>query len=420
MDLADDLVRYLDASVTPWHAVEESVRRLEEAGYQALDPSAPWRLEPGARVYVTRGGASLAAFEIGSAPLAEAGLRLVGAHTDSPNLRVKPHPFTESHGVQRLAVEPYGGVLLHTWLDRDLAIAGRVWCKTDSGLAPRLVDQRGPVARISSLAIHLNRKVNDNGLTLNKQKHMAPMLALTAHGSVTLGELLGIEDEIRGYDLCLYDAVAPCRGGARGELVFSGRLDNLASCHAGLAALLGAGPVGRATRGVVLYDHEEVGSSTSRGADSPFLSEAIERIVGEAHPEARARALGASLMISADMAHAVHPNYPDVHEPAHMPALGAGPVVKTNSNQRYATDGEMIARFSEWCETADVTPQHFVTRSDLACGSTIGPISASRLGLRTIDVGNPMLSMHSCRELCAAGDVAPMVAVMRAFFEDDR
>lgn len=424
-DPVDDLLAFVEASPTPWHAVAETVRRLEAAGFRPLDERHRWDVKPGDKIYVVRGGSSVAAFALGSAPASEGGFRMVGAHTDSPNLRLKPNPQFEKQGVQQLAVEPYGGVLLHTWLDRDLSIAGRLFVRGDAGPRPVLVRLDRPVARVPSLAIHLDRTVNEEGLRLNAQDHLAPLFAVGEDQvleSVAAAAHVAAAD-VLGFDLCLYDLVPPTRGGAQDELIFAPRLDNLASCHAGLSALLrsSSSAPSKPTRGIVLYDHEECGSRSPQGADSPFLPDVLERIVGATDEagDAYARALSRSFMLSADMAHAVHPNYASKHEPIHMPKLGAGPVLKTNVNQRYATDGESAARFRSWCERADVVPQHFVTRSDLACGSTIGPISAGRLGVRTVDVGNPMLSMHSIRELAAAADVSPMMAVMQVFFDDE-
>jgi len=401
------------------------VKRLTAAGYRELDEVDAWALTPGEKVFVIRGDASLAAFEIGSGAPSEAGFRLVGAHTDSPNLRIKPRGEAGSHGVRQIAVEPYGGVLLHTWLDRDLSVAGRVVVKTDAGLKTVLVRIDRPLCRVASLAIHLHRKVNEDGLVLNKQSHLAPHFALERAGDGTIvsviSEACGHAPElIYGHDLCLYDVVPPAQGGAHGEFIYAPRMDNLASCHAGLQALCGSSAPARSTRGIVLYDHEEVGSRSRQGADSPFLAGVLTRIVSSLEPGAEAlpRSMANSFMISADMAHAVHPNWSDRHEPGHMPHLGAGPVIKSNANQRYATDGLSAARFQSWCHAADVVPQHFVTRSDLGCGSTIGPISAAQLGMQTVDVGNPMLSMHSIREMAGSADVQPMIDVMRAFFEE--
>ena len=426
-DPADDLLAYIAASPTPWHAVEETARRLTAAGYRALDERERWSLAPGDKVYVVRGG-SILALELGEDAPSEAGFRLIGAHTDSPNLRVKPRPDVSAHGSHQIAVETYGGVLLHTWLDRDLALAGRLMVRGPDGVRPVLVRLDRAIARVPSLAIHLDRTVNEEGLKLNAQSHMAPMWALASGGDARLYDVLAeaagvAPGDVLGHELCFYDVVPPARGGLRGELLFAPRLDNQASCHAALSALLEAGPA-RATRGVALYDHEECGSTSAQGASSPFLGAVLERIAraseGDAPDrDAFDRAMARSFLVSADMAHAVHPNYADKHEPGHRPLLGGGPVIKSNANQRYATDAESFARFASWCARADVTPQSFVTRSDLACGSTIGPLSAARLGVRTVDVGNPMLSMHSCRELAAAADVAPMIAALRAFIESD-
>ena len=423
-DAADDLISFLDASPTPWHAVRETVRRLSLAGYRELDEAAEWAVVPGDKVFVVRAGSSVVALEIGDAAPDQGGFRLVGAHTDSPNLRLKPNAALERSGQHQLGVEIYGGVLLHTWLDRDLALAGRVHLRGASGLRSELVRSTQAIARVPSLAIHLDRSVNTDGLVLNSQQHMAPVLGLKSGGTLELRALVAAlgafeESDVAGFDLCFLDAQPAARIGVRGEYIASGRLDNLASCHAGLRALLEAPPAPQVTRGIAFYDHEECGSQSAQGAQSPFLRDVLAR-VATAHPaagrDALPRAVHRSILISADMAHALHPNYADRHEPSHQPLLGAGPVIKANVNQRYATDGETAARFEGWCAEASVTPQRFVTRTDLACGTTIGPISAAILGMRVVDVGNPMLSMHSARELSGAGDVAKMVAVLRAFY----
>ncbi len=428
-DSADDLLAYVDASPTPYHACAETVRRLVAAGFRALDERESWALSPGDKVYVTRGDSSVLAFVVGGVPVERAGFHLVGAHTDSPNLRLKPRPEVTKNGLHTLGVEPYGGVLYHTWLDRDLSLAGRVHVQRGVHLTTHLVRFDRPMARVPSLAIHLNRGVNTDGLILNAQQHLPPLLGLEALGPLDVRELVAARlgetghptsgKDILGFDLSLYDVVPSTRSGLRGELLHAPRLDNLASCHAALSALLAVDGPHDATRGVVLYDHEECGSRSAQGADSPLLRSMLERLVlaQEHRGDSLHRALARSFFISADMAHAVHPNYADKHEPAHMPHLGRGPVLKSNSSQSYATDGESWATFEALCRRANVKPQHFVTRSDLGCGSTIGPITAAQLGIRTVDVGNPMLSMHSIRELCAASDVAQMIAVLKAFFE---
>ncbi|MCA9531987.1 MAG: M18 family aminopeptidase [Myxococcales bacterium] len=432
-DLAADLLRYIDASPTPHHAVAETERRLRDAGYVRLDERAPITgVRPGARVYFVRGGASLAAFHVGSRPPSDAGMRFIGAHTDSPALRVRPSPDRSEARCALVGVEPYGGVLLHTWLDRDLSIAGRVLVEgTGGAIEARLVRVDRPLLRVPSLAIHLDRTVNTEGLKLNPQKHMVPVVALeppSAGGKLERFHLRGLlstelgttPDAILGWDLLLYDVQPAARLGASGELISAPRLDNLASCHAGLHALRSSGAAPEATRALVLYDHEEVGSRTARGAASSFLRTLLDRLVRALEPntaDALDRALAGSVFVSADMAHALHPNYTDRHEPDHAPLLGRGPVLKSNANQAYATDGEGWARFESWARRAGVRTQRFVSRSDQSCGTTIGPITAAGLGIATVDVGNPMLSMHSCRELAAAADVAPMVALMRAFYE---
>lgn len=431
---ARDLRAFLDASPTPCHAVFEMARRLETAGYTRLEEGAPWKLEPGGAHYVVRAGGSLLAFRLGTQPAARAGFLGVGAHTDSPNLRVKPSPEDTSQGLRRLRFEPYGGLLLHTWLDRDLSLAGRVSFEQGGALRSALIDFRRPLLRIPNLAIHLFPELRKKGLQLNMQQHTPALLGLA--DAPPLAELLAqqVEKEcgvavsasaIHAFDVMAYDAQGAAFSGARDEFLHSGRLDNLASCHAGLAALLAAdaGAAGEKTRFVVCYDHEEVGSRSAQGAAGSFLSDVLTRIAlagepahaqgGELFPRAAAR----SLMISADMAHAVHPNYVDRHEAGHRPQLGAGPVIKVNANQSYAGDAGPRAFFSALCREAGREPQHFVARSDMACGGTIGPIVSARAGIRSVDVGNPMLSMHSCREMMATGDVAPMIRVLRACFE---
>jgi aspartyl aminopeptidase len=428
---ADDLLAYIEASPTPYHAVRETARRLAAQGYRALDEREPWSLQSGDKVYVTRGDTSIAAFHVGSTPVDRAGFRLVGSHTDSPNLRLKPNTQVLRNGYHQLGVEIYGGVLFSTWLDRDLSLAGRVVLGGSGGrLSHHLVDFRRPLLRIPNLAIHLNRSVNSDGLKLNAQDHMVPVLALERSGTVDVRAMLVEElaraggpraepGDILGFDLCLYDTQPPTRSGAYGEFLHSARLDNLASCHSGLSALLAMDGPREATCGVVLYDHEECGSRSAQGAASPFLKDLLERITlahSDGKRDAFHRAIRHSFLVSADMAHAVHPNYPSMHEPKHQPLLGAGPVIKSNVNQSYATDGESWAFFATLCREAGVVPQHFITRTDLGCGSTIGPITAGELGIRTVDVGNPMLSMHSIRELAAASDVAAMIAVLRRLF----
>lgn len=422
-----DLLSFIQASPTPHHCVAEARRRAEAAGFTSLDEAEVWKLEAGRGYTVTRGGAMIA-FRMGTAPAAEAGFRLVGAHTDSPNLRIKPRPDVAREAYSQLGVEVYGGVLLYTWLDRDLGLAGRVLLKGENAATPetRLISIDRPLLRIPSLAIHLDREVNKKGLVLNQQLHLPPVLGLVAEGATAQGlkallaeELTVDADRILSWDLGLMDVVPPAVGGLNGEFIFAPRLDNQASSHAALEALFRA-PVARATQLACLYDHEEVGSSSTTGAGGSLAEDVLVRVAEVEGPGASTgslpRAIARSWQISADMAHAIHPNHTDKHEPNHLPRLNGGPVIKINVQQRYATDGEGEALFESLCQDADVPYQKFVTRTDLACGSTIGPISSARLGVRTVDVGNAMLSMHSIREQGGAADPEYMVSVLTRFY----
>ncbi|HBP17774.1 MAG TPA: M18 family aminopeptidase [Planctomycetes bacterium] len=417
------LLSYIDASPTPFHAVAESQRLLEAAGYSELSEAEAWELIPGDKRYVIRNQSTLIAFEVGQLPPVRGGFRLIGAHTDSPNLRLKPKPEFVKENYRQLGVEPYGGVLLATWLDRDLSLAGRVLVEGEA--SPRLLKVERTLCRVPNVAIHLNREVNSKGLLVNKQKHLPPVIGLggkdDAEGwlHALLAQELGIDaGQIEGWDLQLYDVVPSVVSGFDEELIHAPRLDNLASCHAALEALCSvANTPAEHGRVVALYDHEEVGSRSAEGADSPFLASVLERIVlsrgGGAEDLHRAKAKSAFL--SADMAHAVHPNYSDLSEPHHMPRLNEGPVLKTNNNMRYATNAVSSRLFTRACQAAEVPLQHFVNRSDLACGSTIGPITAARLGIPTADVGNPMLSMHSVREMAGSQDHDAMTRAMSQF-----
>ncbi|MCC6215054.1 MAG: M18 family aminopeptidase [Polyangiaceae bacterium] len=427
---ASDLLEFLARSPTPYHAVREAARRLEAAGYRALDEREPFALEAGARAYVVRGGGTIVALELGTRPPADGGFVILGAHTDSPNLRLKPVPDLVAHGHRQLAVEPYGGVLLHTWLDRDLSLAGRV---TLADGTTRLIHVERPVARVSSLAIHLDRAVNTSGLVLNPQTHLPPTFSLvdgTAEGLgleafvaaalATGGETLTAKD-VAAFDLMLLDAAPPARLGAGEALLASARLDDLAGSHAALSALLTAGPPAAATRVVALFDHEECGSQSLAGAKSRLLASVLERATMAVTPshDAFARAAARSILVSVDMAHALHPNYADKHDRQHAPRLGGGPVLKVNTNMSYASDAPSEAAFLAACAAGGIPTQRFVTRSDVPCGSTIGPMSAALLGVRAVDVGNPMLSMHSCREVAAAADAPHLVQALAAMLRGD-
>ncbi|MCB9833903.1 MAG: M18 family aminopeptidase [Planctomycetes bacterium] len=421
--VVEDLLAYIEASPSPFHAVAETMRRLEAAGFGRLDERESWRLEPGARHYVTRNDSSIVAFVVGAEAPAEAGFRMVGAHTDSPNLRIKPQGEYEKQGYRQLGVEIYGGVLLASWTDRDLGLSGRVVVDSD-GPRTRLLRVDRPLARVPQLAIHLNRAVNDEGLKLNAQQHMPPVCGLVGDEPAFrdwLAAEVGVSSgrDILSFELMFHAVERPTIGGLGGDFIFAPRLDNLASCHAGLGALIAAAakPVA-ATRLVAFYDNEEIGSGTNQGAAGSFLEDVLLRLVekaGGGH-EAWTRARARSLMISADMAHAVHPNYADRHDDRHMPRINAGPVVKTNANARYATQAESTAAFIRLCREVEVPVQDFVMRSDLGCGSTIGPLITTRLGVAAVDVGNPMLSMHSAREMGGSRDPELMTRVMTHFY----
>ncbi len=426
------LVAFIDASPTPWHAVQCAAAQLTAAGFTQLGEDGPWSLEPGASYHLIRGGA-LVAFRVGRQPLSQRGLRLIGAHTDSPNLRLKPCPDVARSGVRQLGVEVYGGALWYTWLDRDLGVAGRAWLATEDPSAPemrlfRIGEAGRPLARIPSVAIHLNREVNTAGLKLNPQQHLAPLFAMESTDvdfRGLLADALGVDkDRVLAWDAALFDVTPSAIGGHDGAFVFAPRLDNLASCHAALEALIQA-PAGDATQIIALHDHEEVGSLSREGADGPFVEHVLGRLLsasaaifgGEAGDllDVHGRTLARAWHLSADMAHASHPNFADLHEPNHKPLLNGGPVIKINVNQRYATSGEGEAFIAALAAEANLPIQRFVTRTDLACGTTIGPIAAGKLGIRTIDIGNPMLSMHAIREQCGAWDHPRMITLMKHF-----
>jgi len=414
---AEDLCGFLDASPSPYHAVDEVRRRLLAQGFTEVDESAPWPSRPG-RHLVCRGG-TLVAWSGADPARVPAGFRIVGAHTDSPNLRVKPRPDTGQAGWRQLGVEVYGGVLLNSWLDRDLGLSGRVAVRSSTGAEVRLVRDDRPLLRVPQLAIHLDRGVND-GLKLNPQTQMTPVWGtgpLDEGGFRDhLADLAEVgADEVLSWDVMTHDLTPATLLGLDRSLLTGGRIDNLLSCHAATTALLralddaGDGPDESAPTPVpvvCLFDHEEVGSESSTGASGSVLATVLERIALGAglDRDGLFAALARSACISADGAHATHPNYADRHEPRHHVAVNAGPVVKANANVRYATDAPSSATVRLAAEAAGVPLQEFVVRTDLPCGSTIGPVTAARLGVPTVDVGVAQLSMHSARELCGSTD----------------
>ncbi|MET0901825.1 MAG: M18 family aminopeptidase [Acidimicrobiales bacterium] len=418
------MLTFIDASPSPFHACATAGERLEAAGFVRLSEPDPWPAGPG-RHYIRRGG-SLVAWATHGGHTAGTPFRIVGAHTDSPNLRVKPLPDAGRAGYRQLAVEVYGGALLNSWLDRDLGLSGRVVVRDGAGSSERLLLIDRPLFRVPQLAIHLDREITTNGLLLNAQQHLSPVWGL---GDVTPGAFAAFVAEqlevaasaVLGWDLMLHDTSPSTLAGRSDELVSAARLDNLCSSWAGLEALLSVTDAHASPAGpipvVVLFDHEEIGSTSDRGAGSTLLPAITERIVvslGGGRDE-HLRALAGSICCSADMAHATHPNYADKHEPGHQIELNGGPVLKVNSNVRYASDAVSSAALVLACEQAGVPLQRYAHRSDLPCGSTIGPITAATMGIATVDVGAPQLAMHSCRELCGADDPPRYAAMMAAF-----
>jgi aspartyl aminopeptidase len=419
-----DLLAFLHEAVTPYHAVAAAKARLDARGYAVLDEADSWaELRPG-KYYFTTTGTNLFAFVL---PAQVRRFHLVGAHSDSPNLRLKPRAEYTKEGYLQLGVEVYGGALVNSWLDRDLALAGRVLVQErDGSVGKRLLRLDKLILRIPQLAIHLDRDVNDKGLVLNRQEHLPPVLGLAGTGltakdsvasltALLCRELGVVATEILSADLMLYDTCKPAVAGLGNEFLLSGRLDNLAMCHAALHALFDAeSRVDDTVPIVAMFDHEEVGSESAAGAHSAVLPRLLERLGGGGR-EAYFQRLAASACISADMAHAVHPNYPSRHEERHRPQINGGPVIKVNAQQRYATSAETSARFAALCKRFEVPVQYYSHRTDLPCGSTIGPIASTLLGIPTVDIGNPMLSMHSAREMAGTRDPAWMTRALGAF-----
>lgn len=446
----DDLARFLADSPTPYHVARNAAAMLEQAGFRELAETDAWDTGAGggadARAgssgggwYVLRGGALIAWYVPEGADPATP-YRIVGTHTDSPNLRVKPVPDTGRSGWRQIAVEIYGGTLLNTWLDRDLGLAGRLALRDGT---TRLVTVDRPLLRVPQLAIHLDRQVNE-GLKLDRQRHMTPLwgLGTPREGDLIrfLGEETGVPaEEVIGWDLMTHAVEPPVYLGRDRELLAGPRMDNQLSVHAGAAALVaaaqeqekgqaqaqGQGQAGASTGTgaevipvLVAFDHEETGSQSDTGADGPLLGTVLERSLRArgGSSEDLARAYAGSICLSSDTGHAVHPNYPERHEPGHHPLPNGGPILKVNANQRYATDGRGRAVFAAACERAGVPWQYFVSNNEMPCGSTIGPITAARHGIATVDVGTAILSMHSARELCGADDPFLLAQCVAAFF----
>ncbi len=420
-EIALDLIQFIDASPSPYHAAAEALRRLTGAGFTEVAQAGAWPSGPGR--YVVAEGGSLFAWIVPAGAAPRTGFRLLGAHTDSPALRVKPRPDTGRAGVRQLGVEVYGGPLLNSWLDRDLGLAGRVVVRAPEGPQVRLVRVHRPLLRVPQLAIHLDPGVRD-GLKLDAQQHVVPIWALGDPDPGGFARFLAKElavspEDVMSHDVVTYDLTGGTLAGADEELVSSGRQDDLACSHASVTALCDVAeePAARHVSAIVLFDNEEIGSQSATGARGAWLGRQMERSVlarGGGRDDFL-RAVAESLHVSADMTHATHPNYTDRHEPGHWVALGGGPVVKVSANVFYSTTAPTHAAFLLAAEQAGVPIQYFVNRSGVRSGSTIGPIVAAGLAMPTVDIGNPTLAMHSARELTGTADGAMMVAAMKAF-----
>ena len=418
----DDLLAYIAASPSQYHAVAEAAARLDGAGFRRVEEAAAWDAEPGGR-YTVRGGSLIAWYLPEGAP-AWRPFRIAGSHTDFTGFRVKPAPDTGTEGWRQIAVEVYGAPVYSSWTDRDLGLAGRLVLRDGT---EALVNAERPLLRIPLLAIHLDREANQS-TKFNPQTHLMPVWGLGRADRGDLAEFLAAEisvpvGEVVGWDLMPYDVTAPAYLGRDRELVVSARLDNLSSVHASVCALLDAADTAASDSVeapipvIAALDHEETGSVSATGASGPFLETVLARLVEVrgGGVEARARAFAGSVVGSADLAHAVHPNYPEKHDPDHRPRINGGPALKVNADQHYATDGATRAVWLRACAAAGVPSQDFVSRNDVRCGTTIGPLTAARLGIPTFDVGVPSLGMHSIRELCGTDDPWRLAAALAAF-----
>ena len=421
------LLAFIQQSPTPFHATETMESLLQSAGFQLLDESESWSLNQGGSYLVKRDG-SIIAFRVGAHSLVDSGIHLAGAHTDSPCLKIKPVAGRSANGYLQVGVEVYGGALLNPWFDRDLSLAGKVSFLTTSGhLETCLVDLQRPVAVIPSLAIHLDREANSNR-SVDAQKHLPPVLLSLPDDQefnfdeflleIVRNELGHTEaSKLMSHELFFYDTQPPALVGLKNHFIAGARLDNLLSCYLITQSLLAAN--NDFTSVMVCNDHEEVGSGSASGAQGPFLKSVLQRMVNQEDTAADTleRVVRKSLLLSIDNAHGIHPNYADRHDPGHGPTLNAGPVIKINANQRYASNTESVARFKTYCDKADVKSQSFVMRSDLACGSTIGPLTATETGITTVDIGVPTFAMHSIRELAGADDAEQLYRVVKTFFD---
>jgi len=420
--LNQGLLDFLQASPTPFHAVKTMVDQLLDHGFVRLYEKDEWCLEAGQRYFVTRNDSSIIAFDYGQGEPLSDGVRILGAHTDSPCLKVKPQPDIEKKGFYQLGVEKYGGMLLNPWFDRDLSIAGRVtYVSKEGDVRNALVDFKRAIATVPSLAIHLDREANESR-TVNVQTDMPVVLSLSGAKDPEQFRVLLLtqlaeqgEDvqQVLDYEMYCYDTQPPALIGLKEEFIASARLDNLLSCYVALQALLDADA--KAPALLICTDHEEVGSASMAGAQGTFLNAVLERFCS-GHGQ-QSQLVAQSMMISVDNAHGIHPNYADRHDDNHGPLINKGPVIKINANQRYASSSETSAVFRHLCEGNSIPVQSFVVRSDMACGSTIGPISATETGVKTLDIGVSSFAMHSIREMAGADDPFHLYGALKAFCE---
>lgn len=443
--LMDDFLGFMNAAVTPFHACEIMAQRLAAKGYAPLREQDEWpELKPGDKYYVTRNDSSIVAFAVGAQFKPGNGLKIIGAHTDSPNLMLKPKTHASRANYVGVGTQCYGGGLWHTWFDRDLTVAGRVVLKREgvARIETRLVNLQKLILRVPNLAIHLTTgKERESGFGPNKETHVAPIAASEAFAKEAeeqfndkdampdgqspilyrlIAEQCGVKvSEIIDFDLSLVDTQPATVGGAYDEFVFSPRIDNLLSCYTGLKALIDTDAT-LATedmvRMIAFFDNEEVGSASSRGANGTLVPDIVERLHAT-NPAARSRSVANSFLLSVDGAHGCHPNYADRHEVQHRPLLHQGPVIKYNANQRYATTGTTAATVTALARLADVPIQQICVKNDSPCGSTIGPILSTLTGIASVDLGNAMLSMHSIREMCGTLDVHYLTVLIAAFFD---
>jgi aspartyl aminopeptidase len=426
-DKVQELLDFIDASHSPWHAVKSIEERLQAHRFTKLQETEKWHMQQDGRYYVVRDDSSIIVFIVGQKSPAEAGFKIVGAHTDSPGLRIKPNAAHATDGMLRLGVEVYGGPILATFTDRDLSLAGRVSYRSETGeIITKLVDFEKPLLRLPNLAIHMNRKVNEEGLKLCKQSELPLLLSVLveqqvpqAHFLSLLNSQTGIEQQqLLSWELNVYDTQKGAFWGNDQEFFADSQLDNLASCHASMDALLAKSGTTNSTLVCALFDHEEIGSESVKGADGSFLPDILKRIslANDNGKEDFQRAMAKSFMISADMAHAYQPNFSSAYEPEHRVMVNKGPVIKVNANHRYTSESISQAMFINWCEQAKVPHQKYSHHSDIPCGSTIGPMISARLGIRTVDIGCPMWAMHSIRESAGTLDHEYMIRVLKTFF----